>query len=70
MYAKVQVKEDQGVKEVYYYLCITKGCGAVINPEFPKSLVEPSPKHCKDCKTAEVRNQIETEWRTRSSKVA
>ena len=69
-YSSIQVKEDEGVREKYYYLCQTKGCGAVINPEFPKAFIDPSPVHCKDCKTVAVRNEIEKEWQSRTLKVA
>jgi len=62
-YSSVIVKEDQGTREVYFYLCQTQGCGAVINPEFPVSLKTPSPVHCKDCKTAVARKEIEEDYK-------
>ena len=61
-YSSVIVKEDEGVREKYLYLCITKGCGAQIN-DFPIALKDPSPKWCKDCAhSKETRELIEKEW--------
>jgi hypothetical protein len=61
-YPQVQVKQDEGAIEKYFYWCQTRGCGAVINPEYPVSLKTPSPKHCKDCQNPATRKAIEREF--------
>ena len=53
-----QVKGDDAFNMKFYYLCQTRGCGAVINPEYPVAEKNPSPKWCKDCQSKVVRDEI------------
>lgn len=66
-YAKTVVKPDNPSEEKYFYVCQTRGCGAIINPEFPVGLKTPSPKRCRDCQSAEVRKVVEAEYDARHS---
>lgn len=64
-YAQVQVKPEEVFNLKYFYLCTTKGCGAVINPEYPVAEKKPSPKYCKDCQSKENRLAVEAEFNAR-----
>lgn len=62
MYKSTPAKPDESFNPKFYYLCQTRGCGAIINTAFPVSEKNPSPKWCKDCTSKEIRNEIEQEY--------
>ena len=61
-YAKPQVKPDDPSLDKYFYLCQTRGCGAVINTEYAVGLKNPSPKWCKSCQDKDARKMVEQEY--------
>jgi hypothetical protein len=61
MYRPTPPKPDNPSEEKYYYLCQTRGCGAVINEGFPVGLKTPSPVRCANCHDKETRKAIEAE---------
>jgi hypothetical protein len=60
-YPQTQVKADDPSLNKFFFLCQTRGCGAVINPAFPVAEKNPTPKWCKDCQAPAVRKEIEAE---------
>ena len=61
-YHQVQVKGDEAMNMRFFYLCQTKGCGDVINWEYPVAEKNPSPKWCKNCQTKQGRDLITNEY--------
>jgi hypothetical protein len=61
-YPQAAPKADNPSENKFFYWCQTRGCGAVINPEFPVAEKNPSPKYCKDCQNVETRRAIEREF--------
>ena len=66
-YHSTPIKADDLSLDKYYYLCKVRGCGTIINPNFPVGLKSPAPVHCKDCQNKDVRNAIEAEYDTRKN---
>ncbi|MGH7782250.1 MAG: hypothetical protein ACREO5_00170 [Candidatus Binatia bacterium] len=64
---KAPVKPDDASLDKYYYLCQTRGCGAVINTEFPVGLKNPAPKYCKSCQNKDERKMVEEEYDRRNA---
>lgn len=60
-YQSTPPKPDNPAENKFFYWCQTRGCGAVINPDFPTAEKNPSPKWCKDCQSKSVREEIEAE---------
>jgi len=58
-------KPDDPSLDKYFYLCQTRGCGAVINPDLPVGLKNPAPKYCKDCVNRDTRKEIESQFDSR-----
>ncbi|HEY1577011.1 MAG TPA: hypothetical protein VGF82_08065 [Terracidiphilus sp.] len=65
-YHQAPPKPDNPVENKFFFLCQTRGCGDVINPEFPVADKKPSPKNCKNHQTAEARAECEQEWDERN----
>jgi hypothetical protein len=55
-------KTDDPSIDKYFYVCQTKGCGDIINPEYPTGPKNPSPVHCKLCQNPVTRKEIEASW--------
>jgi hypothetical protein len=68
-YASTPIKPDNPAENKFFFLCQTKGCEAVINPEFPVSEKNPSPKWCRDCQSKEVRAEIGKNYAERIPKI-
>jgi hypothetical protein len=58
-YHSTPIKPDDPSLEKYFYVCQTRGCGAVINPDYPVGLKDPSPARCKLCQDKATRVTIE-----------
>ena len=63
-------KPDDPSVDKFFYVCRTRGCGFIINPDFPVGLKNPSPQKCKDCQNPETRKEIERIWNENLLKTA
>jgi hypothetical protein len=59
-------KADNPAENKFFYVWLTPGCGAAINPEFPVAEKNPTPKRCKDCQNKATRELIEAEHPTQN----
>jgi hypothetical protein len=66
-YHQTPPKPDNPAENKFFYLCQTPGYGDVINPNFPVAEKNPSPVHCKNCQSKEVRDLIQGEFAAKNS---